>query len=452
MNDQRAPESVQNISETPARVTRNYMVIAGLFTLSASLIWGVNTLFLLGAGLDIFETFIANAIFTASMALFEIPTGVLADTRGRRISFLLSVITIMIGTLGYVGVYWYGGGLLWFGIMSVVLGIGYTFYSGAVEAWVVDALKATKYKGDFDNIFAKGSIVSGIAMLIGTISGGLLGTLDLAWPFVARAILLAGLFIFAFFFMKDLGYKPRTLVFKEIPREMSKIAQASIRFGWRVRPVRLLMMTSFLFSGFMFWGFYAWQPYFLELLENPELIWVAGIIAALVSLTTIAGNVLVNKITKRPGRRTTYLLWSAIIFTVTMILTGVFNSFWIVVPIFLLGTTTMGVLGPIKQGYLHKIIPSEQRASVISFDSMIGSGGSVLGQSGLGYISRVQSIPAGFVVGGAATVLVIPLVYAVRRMGGPADEIATTNHEKPGAAAGEGIPEVSGVDTTTRRE
>jgi hypothetical protein len=52
-------------------VVRHYLIIAGLYTLSTSVIWGVNTLFLLDAGLDILGVFIANAIFTGSMALFE---------------------------------------------------------------------------------------------------------------------------------------------------------------------------------------------------------------------------------------------------------------------------------------------------------------------------------------------------------------------------------------------
>jgi hypothetical protein len=49
------------------------MAIASLYTLSASLIWGVNTLFLLHAGLDIFGVFVANAVFTAAMVIFESP-------------------------------------------------------------------------------------------------------------------------------------------------------------------------------------------------------------------------------------------------------------------------------------------------------------------------------------------------------------------------------------------
>ena len=66
-----------------------------LTTLSASLIWGINTLFLLDAGLNNLEAFAANAFFTAGMMVFEVPTGVVADLRGRRVSFLVGALTLM---------------------------------------------------------------------------------------------------------------------------------------------------------------------------------------------------------------------------------------------------------------------------------------------------------------------------------------------------------------------
>ena len=143
------------------------------------------------------------------MALFEIPTGVLADSRGRRTSFLLSVIIVFLGTLGYVGVSALGGDLLLFCLMSIILGLGYTFYSGAVEAWLVDSLKATSYKGSLDQVFARGSMVSGVAMLIGSVSGGILGSIDLSFPFLSRAALLLIVYIVAHFTMYDIGFQPQ---------------------------------------------------------------------------------------------------------------------------------------------------------------------------------------------------------------------------------------------------
>ncbi len=60
----------KSVTITASRVLASYFTIAGLYTLAASLIWGVNTLFLLNAGLDIFEVFIANAAFTAGSVVF----------------------------------------------------------------------------------------------------------------------------------------------------------------------------------------------------------------------------------------------------------------------------------------------------------------------------------------------------------------------------------------------
>src|SRR2546429_7199467 len=162
--NQQDRRSVGDCGVDPKRVIRSYLVISGLFTLSASLIWGINTLFLLHAGLSIFEVFVANAAFTAAMALFEVPTGVVADTLGRRTSFLLSEATLAVGTLAYVGVAAIHGGLVLFCLAGVILGLGYTFYSGAVEAWLVDAPPAPGYPPDADGEFAPASPVSSVAM------------------------------------------------------------------------------------------------------------------------------------------------------------------------------------------------------------------------------------------------------------------------------------------------
>jgi MFS family permease len=202
------------------RVIRSYLVISGLFTMSASLIWGINTLFLLDAGLTIFEVFVANAVFTAAMALFEVPTGVVADTRGRRISFLLSEATLAVGKVAYVGVAAINGGLLLFCLAGVILGLGYTFYSGAVEAWLVDALAATGYRDELDGVFARASIVSSIAMIVGTVGGGLLGQVHLSLPYVVRAALVLMAFAVGFRTMHDIGFTPRTMRLQGIVGEM----------------------------------------------------------------------------------------------------------------------------------------------------------------------------------------------------------------------------------------
>ena len=381
------------------RVIRTYLTIGALFTVSASLIWGINTLFLLDAGLTIFEVFVANAAFTLAMAVFEVPTGVVADTRGRRASFLLSAITLAIGTGAYVAVEAIGGGLLLFCAAGVVLGLGYTFYTGAVEAWLVDALKATGHTRPLDHVFARSGIVTSVAMIVGTLGGGAARPGRPALPYVVRAVLLLAAFGVGFRMMHDLGFEPRTMRLKGIVGEMRKVARAGLTFGVKSPAVRLLLMQSFITFGFFSWAWYAWQPYFLEL-YGEDAIWLSGVIAALFALAGIAGNVLVGKLAKPGRRRTTVLISASAVTALAMIGTGAIRSFWITVPIFLVGAVAGGFIQPVRQTYLHAVIPSSERATLVSFDSLVGSVGSVGGQTGLGYLSQERSIPAGFVVGG----------------------------------------------------
>jgi len=431
----------------PEKIIRSYYVIAGLYTLSASLIWGVNTLFLLDAGLDILEVFIANAFFSVGMAVFEIPTGVLADTRGRRLSFLLSLSVLSLGTLGYVSISLLGGGLALFSLMSVILGLGYTFYSGAVEAWLVDALNAVGYQGSLDQVFARTEFISGAAMLVGTVGGGLLGQIDLAIPFVGRSLLLILLFGFAFVTMHDIGYQPRTLSLERIPEEMKAIAQASLKFGLGNASLRLIFLMSLIQSGFLYWGFYAWQPYFLDLL-GQDAVWVAGVIAAFISLATMTGNGLVEWITRFCGKRTTLILWATAIGGLATIGVGLTGSFWVAVILLLVYMATTGVSTPVIHAYMHQVIPSGQRAAILSLNSMVGSGGGILAQTGLGYVSRVSSIASGYILGGAVSLLVLPLAGMLRRLQEPADVIVG-RAGLDSACAAQGIPDISGLETAT---
>jgi MFS family permease len=261
-------------------------------------------------------------------------------------------------------------------------------------------------------------------MIVGTVGGGLLGTIDLSIPYLARVALLLMALAVGFRTMRDIGFTPRTMQMRGIVGEMRKVGRAGITFGWRAPAVRLLLMESFITWGFFAWAWYAWQPYFLQL-YGSNAIWVSGLIAALFSLAGIAGNALVGRLATPGRRRTSILLVAGAVTTSTMVATGVIRSFWVTVPVFLLGAVAGGVLQPVRQTYLHRSIPTSERATLVSFDSLVGSLGSVGGQTGLGYLSQERSIPAGFVVGGLATILTLPLYWRLRALGQPADRITT---------------------------
>src|SRR5919106_3581035 len=109
-------------------VQRTYLVLTLLTTLASSFIWGINTIFLLDAGLNNAEAFAANAFFTAGMVIFEVPTGIVADTVGRRASYLLGTVTLAVSTLLYV-LLWQVEAPFWlWAIVSMLLGLGFTFF------------------------------------------------------------------------------------------------------------------------------------------------------------------------------------------------------------------------------------------------------------------------------------------------------------------------------------
>ncbi|MCI0397873.1 MAG: MFS transporter [Chloroflexi bacterium] len=431
---------------TPQRIVRDYLAISGLYTLAASLIWGVNTLFLLEAGLDIFGVFVANAAFTAGMAIFEIPTGVVADTLGRRVSYLLSLAVLFLSTLGYLAVAAGGGDLLLFCLVSVFLGLGFTFYSGAVEAWLVDALQHTGYQDKLDPVFARAAIVSGAAMLIGTTGGGFLGNVTLSLPYLVRSALLALLFIYAFRTMHDIGYQPKALVMREIPNALKTVARGGWQHGWKQRPVRLLMLFTAVQGIFSVWAFYAWQPYILNLLGQPDAVWVAGVIAALVSLAVIAGNTLADRLARFCTRRTTLLLGAAAVQTVALAAVGLSNSFWPALLSFLLSMAAYGVIEPVGRAFLHQLIPSAERATIISFGSMLANVGSIAGQVGLGRLSQTVSIASAYVASGVINGVGLLFPALLRRSALPEDLIVGAAGARSSCAA-QGLPAESGIDT-----
>jgi MFS family permease len=433
------------------RILAGYFTLAGLYTLSAALIWGVNTLFLLDAGLSFFEVFLANAAFSAGMVVFEIPTGVIADTLGRRVSFLLSVSVLGVTTLMYVGLAQVEAGVVAFALVSVGMGLGFTFYSGAMEAWLVDALAATGYGGLLDRVFARGQQITGAAMLVGTVGGGLLGQIDLSLPYLARSALLAAVFVVAYFVMHDVGFTPRRVTVAALPGEVARNARAGVRYGWGQPSLRLLMLAGLFQGGFLMWGFYASQPYLLELLDS-EAIWIAGLVAAGVALATIVGNQVVRIASQHCGRRTTLLLIAGAVQSGAAVAMGLTGSFWIALPALLLVMGSMGVTSPVRSAYLHQVVPTEQRATVVSFDSLVSNAGGIGGQLGLGALGEARSVGTAFVAGGVLTGVALPLLARLRRLAGPADVIVDDRAGVEGACAGTGIPAVSAVETTPREE
>jgi MFS family permease len=406
-------------------IQRTYLLLLFGNTLAASLIWGINTIFLLDAGLSNLEAFAANAFFTGGMVLFEIPTGVVADTVGRRVSYLLGTITLALSTLLYV-LLWQLGAPFWaWAVASILIGLGFTFFSGAVEAWLVDALNASGFSGALETVFGRGQVVTGVAMLSGSVAGGFIAAqTSLGVPFVLRALVLAVMLLTAWRLMHDIGFSPspgsRPLA------EMRRIASASIEFGWRRPAVKWLMVEALAVGGVGIYVFYALQPYLLELYGDPEAYQIAGLVAAIVAGAQILGGLAAPRIRGLFRRRTSALLVIAALSSLTLAATGIFAHFWVVIALIVVWGLLWAASLPIRQAYLNGLIPSRQRASILSFDSMMSSSGGVWTQPLLGRAADVWGYAPSYLIGGAISLLALPFLALSRRQNAPADTMEVT--------------------------
>jgi MFS family permease len=410
-------------------VIRTYLLLLFLQTLAASFIWGVNTLFLLDAGLTLTEAFIANAAFTAGMVIFEVPTGAIADAAGRQLSFVLGAVTLLVSTLLYLWLWDLQAALGWWIAVSAMIGLGFTFFTGATEAWLVDALDATGYAKGTERVFGRGQSVTGAAMLIGSVSGGFLGQINLGVPYLFRSGTLVLVIAAGVLLMRDIGFRPERR--GSVIAEVRRVFAASVVHGWRNRPVRLFMLSAPFGAGVGIWIFYAFQPYLLELLDDPGAVYVSGIAAAVFALAQIAGGASVGAVSRLVSTRTGVIGLEVMVGAVGLV--GVGLASYLVVPwgfwVAIVTLTLVALLGaaayPMKQAYLNDVIPSGQRATVLSFNSLMGSAGGVVSQPLLGRVADIWSLGIGYVVAGIIYAIALPFILAVRRLGLAADRAGT---------------------------
>jgi MFS family permease len=408
------------VTATSTTIRRTYYALMLGNTLAASLIWGINTIFLLDAGLNNLEAFAANAFFTAGMVLFEVPTGIVADMWGRRMSFLLGTVTLAVTTALYV-LLWQVEAPFWsWAVVSLLLGLGFTFFSGAVEAWLVDALSATQFTGPLESVLARGQIITGVGMLTGSVAGGFLAeAISLGFPFVARAGILILMFAFAFAFMHDIGFEPDRRG-KPIA-EMRRITADSIEYGWRVPSVKYLMLAAPFTGGVGIYVFYALQPYLLELYGDPTAYGIAGLVAAIVAGAQIVGGLATPTLRGLFHRRTSALIAAEVVSVLALLGIGLIESFGAVIALIAVWGLLFAATMPIRQAYLNAMIPSQQRATILSFDSLMSSTGGVVSQPLLGRSADVWGYPTSYVLSAGISALSLPFIFKTRAEKAPAD-------------------------------
>ena len=307
-------------------------------------------------------------------------------------------------------------------IVSAFLGLGFTFFSGAFQAWLVDALKFTGFDGPLEPVFAKGEIVEGISMLTGSVAGGVLAqTFNLGVPYIVRAAILAISFVLAFVLMRDVGFTPTPS--KQPIGEVRRVLRGAIRHGLGNPPARWIMLAAPFTDGLTIYAFYAMQPYLLQLYGDPHAYGIAGLAAAIVAGAQIAGGLATPYVARVFRNRTTILLTATLVSAAILAMIGLFPNFWTAVVLLVVWGLMFAAVQPVRQTYLNTLIPSEQRATVLSFDSLLGSSGGVVIQPALGRVADVWSYPVSYLACAGVQLLAAPFVWLAKRERAPADAL-----------------------------
>lgn len=261
-------------------------------------------------------------------------------------------------------------------------------------------------------------------MLIGTVAGGYLAqATNLAIPYFVRAFILGVTLLVAAATMRDIGFAPALST--GLRAEVKTALKGAIDAGWRNPAVRWLMLSSPFISGVGIFVFYAMQPYLLELYGDPGAFGVAGLAAAVVALAQVLGGLVVPWVRKLFRRRTQMLLIATVLSGIFIALIGLVPNFYTALAFFVVWAVLYALIFPVRQAFVNGCISSEQRATVLSFDSLMGSAGGVVTQPVLGRVADAQGYPASYLVSAGIYVLSIPFMWLARREDAPGDQVGS---------------------------
>jgi MFS family permease len=229
------------------------------------------------------------------------------------------------------------------------------------------------------------------------------------------------MFLLASRVMKDVGFTPRPATHPL--QEARAILSASITQGLGNRPVRFVMLAAPFTMGVSIYVFYALQPFLLDLYGDPNAYSIAGLAAAIMAGSQIAGGFTASRIRGLFRKRTTALILGTVASCVVLALLGLVDSFWLALLLLAMSGLLFAAMLPIRQAYLNDMIPSQQRATVLSFDSLMGSSGGVVIQPALGRAADVWSYGTSYAIGAAFQALAVPFLLLSRREHSPADTV-----------------------------
>lgn len=404
-----------------------YLIYSAALALFSSIVWSVNLVYQVDrVGLNPFQIVLIGTALELSYFLFEVPTGIVADIYSRRMSVIIG--TFMLGAgfivMGAVPDFWV---ML---VSQVICGIGFTFLSGAQEAWIADEIGEQRA----GPAFLRGSQAATVGSLIGIPIAIGLGTLNLALPIIVGgvAIIVLGGFLIAA--MGETG-------FSGAPREdftrwqtMTETFQGGTRMIRR-RPVLLTIIGIAVVFGMFNEG---WDrlavPHLLENYDFPggrifsEVVWIGSIRFVIQLLGIGALEIVRRRVDLSSHLRVTKTLFGingGLILAV--IAFGLSGSFALAVTAMVAASVLRNCIYPLEKAWVNQSLDPKVRATVISMTSQGDSFGQIFGGPAVGGVGSLFGLRAAIVTAGAILTPIL-LLYA-RALGQGGETVIAVDEE-----------------------
>jgi len=364
------------------------------------------------AGLDPIQLILVGTVLEISIFLFEVPTGVVADVRSRRLSLIIGYAMIGLGLV-------LEGALPLFATILVaqaIWGIGYTFTSGARQAWLADELEDGIGAG---RILLKGAQLEQVGALAGIVLSVVLATISVALPLIVGGIMFVILAVALLVIMPERGFSPTPHINRTSWRDMRTTFAAGVTTT-RTHPVLMAIIAIELFTGASSEPFdRLWTLHMLEIFEFPSpwglnsLVWF-GVIGAVALLIGTVTTWFIRRIfdvdePRTPRRLLAVINAFLIVSTLVFALSG---SFALAVSMVIATTVLRRISEPIADVWLIQHTESAYRATVFSLRGQANAFAQVALGPAMGFLAVMSTLRTALV--GTATLLApSQVIYAL---------------------------------------
>jgi MFS family permease len=337
--------------------SRNIRTYYFYSTFSELLIIGpIITLYLLAKGLSFTEIMILQSISSIAIVIFDVPTGAIADKIGRKKSIIIGASLWAISLCLYI----YGTNYPTFIAAETIFALGASFKSGADNAMIYDSLKALGREKEFQGVEGKARAFSFYALAIGAIIAGYVYSIDINLPlFISAGFMLVTIAI-------ALVFKEPPIEGKEEKVELSYYRQIkeSAKFILANEKIKAIVFFTMIFFIFYRTAFWYYQPY-MEAVKIPVKYF--GILFFLFNIVAAFASKRSHVILEKTKPRT--LSFMAFLMIISFVLLGTIKV-WGGVLAILFQQIARGIYRPVTTKYLNKHIPSDKRATILSFQSL----------------------------------------------------------------------------------